>query len=160
MHTLRHHLVEEHAAPAAPRAQWRAIAAERDSRYTFPKPLGLFSSGGFVLKSADYVLNLGNLTVCVEAVPLLGPDEIAVDFTARAFAGGRMYVEGVRLFLTPGQAQMRTFHIGRPDLGSLIELSANLPEGQKSAGSCTKRRRGRNGQATGSRESTDDEDAT
>ena len=144
MHTLRHHLVKEHAAA---RAQWRLTVAERDCRYSdFLKPLGLFSSGGFVLKSADYVLNLGNLTVCVEAVPLLGPDEIAVDFTANAAAGGRMYVEGARLFLTPGQAQMRTFHIGRPDLGSLIELSADLPEDQKSVGSWIKRRRRSDGQ--------------
>ena len=76
----------------------------------------------------------------MEAVPLLGPDEIAVDFTAKAAARGRMYVEGARLFLTPGQAQMRTFHIGRPDLGSFIELSADLPEDQKS-GQAVKRRR-------------------
>ena len=137
MDTLRHHLVKEHAA----RAQWRLIVEERDCRYlNFPKPLVLFLSGGFVLKSVEYVLNLGNLTVCMEAVPLLGPDEIAVDFTAKAAARGRMYVEGARLFLTPGQAQMRTFHIGRPDLGSFIELSADLPEDQKS-GQAVKRRR-------------------
>ena len=140
MHTLRHHLAKEHAAP---RGQWRfTVAAERrDSRYNPLKPIGLCPSGGFVLKSVDYVLNLGNLTVCVEAVPLLGPDEIAVDFLANAAAGGRMYEEGARLFLTPGQAQMRTFHVGRPDLGSIITLSADLPEEQKSALSCIKRKR-------------------